>query len=147
MSEFVVHRVSRSVRPSMAHRAVSIATMSMILFALEGTAVLAAAQSRAPEPRKSTPIIIRAARLIDGRGGEPMAPAMVRVDEDKITAVASSLPVPQGARQINLGDSTLLPGFIDLHTHLTAAAMFIGKTPWLKRRRPRMRCGELIGHW
>ena len=119
MNRFTLSRVSQWVLPSLAHRAVSIARISMILLALGGTAVLAAAQSLAPEPQKSTPIIIRAARLIDGRGGEPMAPAMVRVDDDKITAVASSLPVPQGARQINLGDSTLLPGFIDLHTHLT----------------------------
>ena len=63
--------------------------------------------------------IIRAARLIDGRGGPPLSPAMVRVEGDKIAAVGSMLPVPAGARQINLGDATLLPGFIDLHTHLT----------------------------
>jgi imidazolonepropionase-like amidohydrolase len=64
-------------------------------------------------------IVIRAARLIDGRGGPPLSPAMVRVEGDRIAAVGTSLPVPAGARQINLGDATLLPGFIDLHTHLT----------------------------
>src|ERR1700677_1196111 len=64
-------------------------------------------------------IVIRAARLIDGRGGEPLAPAMVRIDGDKITAVGSAITVPEGAHTIDLGDSTLLPGFIDLHTHLT----------------------------
>jgi imidazolonepropionase-like amidohydrolase len=64
-------------------------------------------------------IVIRAARLIDGRGGEPLAPAMVRIDGDKITAVGRALTVPEGAHTIDLGDSTLMPGFIDLHTHLT----------------------------
>jgi len=64
-------------------------------------------------------IVIRAARLIDGRGGAPLSPAMVRIDGDRIVAVGSSLPVPAGARQIDLGGATLLPGFIDLHTHLT----------------------------
>ena len=64
-------------------------------------------------------VLIRAARLVDGRGGEPLAPAMVRVEGDRIAAIGSSLPVPPGARVIDLGDATLLPGFIDLHTHLT----------------------------
>lgn len=79
---------------------------------------LAAAPRSAP-PGPDTVIVIHAARLIDGRGGEPLAPAMVRIEGDKIAAVASSLPVPSGAHIINLGDATLLPGFIDLHTHLT----------------------------
>ncbi|MGA2341558.1 MAG: amidohydrolase family protein [Steroidobacteraceae bacterium] len=82
-------------------------------------AVGALAQPVAPAADPSGVIVIRAARLLDGRGGEPLAPAMVRVEGDKIAAVASSLPVPAGARLVNLGDSTLLPGFIDLHTHLT----------------------------
>ena len=34
--------------------------------------------------------IIKAARLIDGRGGTPMAPAMVRVDGERIAAVGST---------------------------------------------------------
>jgi imidazolonepropionase-like amidohydrolase len=64
-------------------------------------------------------IILKAARLIDGRGGPPLTPAMVRIDGDKITAVATALPVPATARTIDLGTATLLPGLIDLHTHLT----------------------------
>jgi imidazolonepropionase-like amidohydrolase len=88
---------------------------------LTGAAPCAAFAQHAPaaaaEPVKV--VVIRAARLIDGRGGEPLAPAMVRIDGDRITAVATSLPVPAGAREIDLGDATLLPGFIDLHTHLT----------------------------
>ena len=64
-------------------------------------------------------VIIRAARLIDGRGGVPLAPAMVRIENDRIAAVGASLPLSAGSRVIDLGDSTLLPGFIDLHTHLT----------------------------
>ncbi|MGQ0647499.1 MAG: amidohydrolase family protein, partial [Gemmatimonadaceae bacterium] len=62
---------------------------------------------------------VKAGRLIDGRGGAAVEPATVRVDGDRITAVGRSLAVPAGARVIDLGSATLLPGLIDLHTHLT----------------------------
>ncbi len=63
--------------------------------------------------------ILKAARLIDGRGGRPIAPAMVRVEGERIAEVGPALAIPAGARVIDLGDATLLPGLIDLHTHLT----------------------------
>ncbi len=63
-------------------------------------------------------VVLKAARLIDGRGGAPLAPAMVLVDGDRIADVGANLKVPDGARVIDLGGATLLPGLIDLHTHL-----------------------------
>ena len=75
---------------------------------------------RPAAPRMPAPIVIvRAARLIDGLGGAPLEPAMVRIDGERITAVARLMTVPAGARVIDLGAATLLPGLIDLHTHLT----------------------------
>jgi len=41
------------------------------------------------------------------------------VQGDKIVDVGSNLPVPDGARVVDLGDATLSPGFMDAHTHLT----------------------------
>ncbi len=64
-------------------------------------------------------LIIKAARLIDGRGGAPLVPVMVRIEGERIVEVASQLPIPANARVIDLGNATLLPGLIDLHTHLT----------------------------
>jgi imidazolonepropionase-like amidohydrolase len=74
-----------------------------------------------PQPRKGSGVtVLRAARLIDGTGRAPVADAVVVITGDRITAVgpASRVAVPAGARVTNLGDATLMPGFIDAHTHL-----------------------------
>jgi imidazolonepropionase-like amidohydrolase len=67
-------------------------------------------------------IAVKAGRLIDGRGGEPIERATVVVQGDRIQAVGTDLPVPPGAITIDLGSAILLPGLIDLHTHLTDRA-------------------------
>lgn len=68
---------------------------------------------------QNTSTVIKAARLIDGRGGAPLEPAMVRIDGEKIVEVGTQIKIPPGAKLIDLGNATLLPGLIDLHTHLT----------------------------
>ena len=86
-----------------------------------GCAVLAPLVLQAQAPASTAPvIIIKAARLLDGRGSNPIAPAMVRVVGDKIAEVGTKLSLPPEAKVIDLGDATLLPGLIDLHTHLTS---------------------------
>ncbi|HEX9725497.1 MAG TPA: amidohydrolase family protein, partial [Vicinamibacteria bacterium] len=66
--------------------------------------------------------VVKAGRLIDGRGGEPVEPAMVIVENDRIREVGRNLSIPPGAVVIDLGPATLLPGLIDLHTHLVDRA-------------------------
>jgi imidazolonepropionase-like amidohydrolase len=73
----------------------------------------------AAQPAFAQTVVVRAARLIDGRGGPPLEPAMVRINGDRIEEVGPAIQVPAGATVIDLGSATLLPGLIDLHTHLT----------------------------
>src|ERR1700737_3364818 len=82
-----------------------------ILFAQSslGDAVLAA-------PR---PIVLKAARLFDSVSGKLLEHGMVVVSGTKIQAVGSDVSVPDTAEVIDLGDATLLPGFIDAHVHLS----------------------------
>jgi len=61
---------------------------------------------------------LRAARLIDAKADTVTQNAVVLISGEKITAVGSSLSIPAGAKVIDLGDATLLPGLIDSHTHL-----------------------------
>src|SRR6266478_1458054 len=64
--------------------------------------------------------MVKAARLLDPRTGNVLAPAAVLIDGDKIKEVGSSsqIDVPHGAKIIDLGAATLLPGLIDAHAHL-----------------------------
>lgn len=65
-------------------------------------------------------VVLKAARLIDGTGTAPINNAVIIVTDNTITAVgaAGSVRVPANAKLIDLGDVTLMPGFIDAHTHL-----------------------------
>jgi imidazolonepropionase-like amidohydrolase len=70
-------------------------------------------------------VVLKAARLIDGTGAAPITNAVVIVTDNKITAVGDAATVhpPSGASVIDLGDTTLLPGFIDAHTHLVGRVL------------------------
>src|SRR5471030_2833528 len=64
-------------------------------------------------------IVLKAARLFDGKSKTLVANGVVIVQGDKIVDVGANLPIPNGAKVIDLGDATLSPGFMDAHTHVT----------------------------
>ena len=82
-----------------------------------------AQQTAAPPAATATgaPIVLKAAHLFDATSGTLRPNGVVVVQGEKIVSAGSSADVriPPNATTIDLGDATLLPGFIDSHTHLT----------------------------
>ncbi|PYK30176.1 MAG: amidohydrolase [Verrucomicrobia bacterium] len=71
----------------------------------------------APAPDKV--VVLKAARLFDGKSKALVQNGVVIVQGNKIVDAGSNLPAPADAQVIDLGDATLSPGFMDGHTHLT----------------------------
>jgi imidazolonepropionase-like amidohydrolase len=66
----------------------------------------------------AAPIVLHAARLLEVDTGNVLQPGEILVVGERIKAVGKSVEHPQGAKIIDLGDTTLLPGLIDVHVHL-----------------------------
>jgi imidazolonepropionase-like amidohydrolase len=71
----------------------------------------------AQDPPKT--VVLRAARMFAGNTDTMVTPGLVVVTGDRIAAAGASAAIPEGATIIDLGDATLLPGFVDAHTHLS----------------------------
>ena len=80
-------------------------------------ALVAAVES--PPPHR---ILLRAAHLFDARKGVLVSPGAVLVEDARIAQVGADASAPAGTETIDLGDSTLLPGLMDAHEHLTFEA-------------------------
>jgi imidazolonepropionase-like amidohydrolase len=70
------------------------------------------------QPQEAKTLVLKSARLYDGKSDRMMSPGLVVVRGDRIDSVGSRTAIPPGSVVIDLGDATLLPGFIDAHTHL-----------------------------
>lgn len=78
------------------------------------------ASGQAPAGGKT--IVIKAARMFDGKSDRITSPGLLVVTDGKIACAGASCTAPAGAETLDLGDATLLPGFMDAHTHITGEA-------------------------
>jgi len=63
-------------------------------------------------------VVLHAARLLDVESGKLLTPGEVLVQGERIVEAGASVSHPPGAKTIDLGDRTLMPGLIDVHVHL-----------------------------
>ena len=87
---------------------------SLFVLPVFATASLAATAQQPAAP----PIVLHAARLLQVDTGMVLAPGEVLIEGELIRAVGTSVEHPAGAKVLDLGDTTLLPGLIDAHVHL-----------------------------
>src|SRR5690606_9954064 len=80
---------------------------------------LAAIMGSAQAAETQRPIVLKAAYLFDAKSGQLTNGGAILVEGDKIKALGAQA-APADAQVIDLGDATLLPGFIDAHTHITS---------------------------
>ncbi len=74
----------------------------------------------AQSPGADDVVVIRAGQLFDGTGETLRGEVMIRIEEGRIAEVGSEVTIPPGSREIDLSEWTVLPGMIDMHTHITS---------------------------
>ena len=81
-------------------------------------AVLTAATLTTHAAESSERIAVHAARMLDVDSGRLLADPMIVIEGERVLSVTPGGAPPAGARLIELGDRTLLPGLIDCHVHI-----------------------------
>ena len=72
-----------------------------------------------PPAAVNRPIVLKAAHLFDSVSGNLTDGGVIVVQGNSIQTVGAAAPLPADGQVIDLGDATLLPGFIDAHVHLS----------------------------
>lgn len=92
----------------------------VLFFVFQMSEISAQQPGATGEKRGAGTVVLKAAQIIDGTGAEPIKNGVIVVIDNKIAAIGTSgsVTIPSGARVIDLGEATLLPGFIDAHTHI-----------------------------
>lgn len=99
---------------------IKLALIVAVFLALQAIGVSAQTFGSPGEKMGKGTVILKAARIIVGNGTAPIENGLIVIEDNKITAVGTSdnVRLAANANVIDLGDATLMPGFIDAHTHI-----------------------------
>ena len=102
----------------MVKATIAVAVKATIVMGVAAIALAMPARNAIADPAAHTPIVLHAAHLLDIDTGRLVTPGEVLIEGERILTVGASVTHPAGARVIDLGGATLLPGLIDAHVHL-----------------------------
>src|SRR5262245_39818619 len=92
---------------------------TLAVAALIGMSEVAVAFEQGQTTSPKVEIAIQAGHLIDGVAATARGQSTILITGDRVVAVQDGFQAPAGARVIDLRTSTVLPGLIDAHTHIT----------------------------
>jgi len=91
----------------------------VVVLSLAVTSTPLAQQAGGANTAPKRTVVVKAARIFDGRSERLLTPGVIVISDGRIQSLAANAQIPAGAEVIDLGDATLLPGFMDAHTHIT----------------------------
>src|SRR5262249_14618123 len=91
---------------------------SLILALMASIALAGAKPVLAQRKVDTTPIAIKAGKLLDPETGKITANQIILVEGSLIKDIGANLQIPSGAKVVDLSQATVLPGLFDAHTHL-----------------------------
>jgi imidazolonepropionase-like amidohydrolase len=100
---------------SLRHRSARLSRLFLLIF----SPFLTLSLSYAADTSKEKITAVKAAHMLDSKNGRMLDHAVILIKDSHIIVAGSKLAIPANAEVIDLGNMTVLPGFIDAHTHLT----------------------------